>query len=71
MMTKYTVIGAGAMGLRYGVLIQERTGNPVDFIDTWEPSVNTIQEQKGTWVSRDHKDKHMVPTVSYTHLHYF
>ena len=34
MMTKYTVIGAGAMGLRYGVLIQERTGNPVDFIDT-------------------------------------
>ncbi|MDN3537889.1 ketopantoate reductase family protein [Limosilactobacillus fermentum] len=60
MMTKYTVIGAGAMGLRYGVLIQERTGNPVDFIDTWEPSVNTIQEQKGTWVSRDHKDKHMV-----------
>ncbi len=38
-MTKYTVIGAGAMGLRYGVLMQERTDNEVDFVDTWEPNV--------------------------------
>ncbi|ANZ64606.1 2-dehydropantoate 2-reductase [Secundilactobacillus paracollinoides] len=65
-MTKYTVIGAGAMGLGYGVLMQERTANTVDFVDTWKPSVETIKEQGGVWVSRDHKDKHMVPVnISY------
>ncbi|WP_034528544.1 ketopantoate reductase family protein [Secundilactobacillus oryzae] len=60
-MTKYTVIGAGAMGLRYGVLMQERTDNEVDFVDTWEPNVEKIKEQGGVFVSRDHEDKHLVP----------
>jgi ketopantoate reductase len=30
---KYTVLGAGAMGLRYGVLLQA-AGYQVDFVDT-------------------------------------
>lgn len=35
---KFTVVGAGAMGLRYGVLLQD-AGNEVDFVDGWEPNV--------------------------------
>ncbi len=35
---KFTVVGSGAMGLRYGVLLQE-AGNEVDFVDTWKPHV--------------------------------
>lgn len=30
---KYAVIGAGAMGYRYGVLLQELAGKEVDFVD--------------------------------------
>ncbi|MFT9050814.1 ketopantoate reductase family protein, partial [Liquorilactobacillus nagelii] len=33
---KFTVFGAGAMGYRYGVLLQE-AGNEVEFVDTWKP----------------------------------
>ena len=29
---KFTVVGAGAMGLRYGVLLQQ-AGNEVEFVD--------------------------------------
>ena len=29
---KFTVVGAGAMGLRFGVLLQE-AGNEVDFVE--------------------------------------
>lgn len=36
---KYGIIGAGAMGVRYGVMLQENAGVDVDFIDTWEPNV--------------------------------
>lgn len=61
---KYTVLGAGAMGLRYGVLLQE-AGYDVDFVDTWEPQVNTIHEQNGVYVSRDGQDKHLVPVNIY------
>lgn len=58
---KYAVIGAGAMGYRYGVLLQENAGVPVDFVDTWEPNLAKVAEQGGVYVSRDHEDRHLVP----------
>lgn len=58
---KYGVIGAGAMGYRYGVMLQEYAGVHVDFIDTWEPNVEKVKEQGGVFVSRDHEGKHLVP----------
>lgn len=58
---KYTVIGAGAMGYRYGVLLQEVAGLDVDFVDTWAPNVDAVREQGGVYVSRDHVDRHLVP----------
>ncbi|UQS86094.1 ketopantoate reductase family protein (plasmid) [Nicoliella spurrieriana] len=61
---KYTVLGAGAMGLRLGVLLQE-AGFDVDFVDTWEPEVNTIKEQGGVYVSRDGQGRHLVPVKIY------
>ncbi|MCH5462019.1 2-dehydropantoate 2-reductase [Secundilactobacillus sp. HBUAS58055] len=57
---KFAMIGAGAMGLRYGILLQE-AGNDVTFIDTWQPHIDKIREQGGVYVSRDHKDRHLVP----------
>lgn len=44
MALSYTVLGAGAMGLRFGVLLQELTGVKVDFVDNWQPQVDTIKE---------------------------
>ncbi|VDG18813.1 ketopantoate reductase family protein [Lactiplantibacillus mudanjiangensis] len=61
---KFTVLGAGAMGLRYGVLLQE-AGNDVDFVDTWQPNVETMHRQGGVYVSRDHQDRHLVPVKVY------
>lgn len=58
---KYTVIGAGAMGYRYGVLLQEVAGLDVDFVDTWQPNVDAVRDQGGVYVSRDHADRHLVP----------
>lgn len=40
---KFTVVGAGAMGLRYGVLLQE-AGNEVEFVDAWELHVNKMKK---------------------------
>ncbi|MET1250107.1 ketopantoate reductase family protein [Sporolactobacillus sp. STCC-11] len=57
---KITVIGAGAMGLRYGVLLQE-AGNDIDFVEPWIPSYQAIREQGGVYVSRDHQNQHLVP----------
>ncbi|MCL1631574.1 ketopantoate reductase family protein [Sporolactobacillus sp. CPB3-1] len=57
---KIVVIGAGAMGLRYGVLLQE-AGNEVDFVEPWLPSYEAIQAQGGVYVSRDHQKRHLVP----------
>lgn len=57
---KFTVVGSGAMGLRYGVLLQE-AGNEVDFVDPWEPHVEKMRAQGGVYVSRDHQDRHLVP----------
>ncbi len=60
---KFTVLGAGAMGYRYGVLLQE-AGNQVDFVDTWEKNVEKVREQGGVLVARDHQDQHLVPPVN-------
>ncbi|MDN5963186.1 MAG: ketopantoate reductase family protein [Actinomyces sp.] len=58
---RYAVIGAGAMGYRYGVLLQQRAHLDVDFIDTWEPNVTAVRRQGGVFVSRDHEGRHLVP----------
>ncbi|UQS86218.1 ketopantoate reductase family protein (plasmid) [Nicoliella spurrieriana] len=62
---KYGFIGAGAMGYRYGVMMQENAGIDVDFIDTWEPNVEKVREQGGVKVARDHKNQHIVPINIY------
>lgn len=56
----YTVLGSGAMGLRFGILLQQ-SGQIVDFVDTWDKQVSTIIQQRGVYVSRDGKDRHLVP----------
>ncbi|RYL94131.1 ketopantoate reductase family protein [Sporolactobacillus sp. THM19-2] len=62
---KIVVIGAGAMGLRYGVLLQE-AGNDVQFVDTWEQNVEAIKKNGGVVVTRDGANPHLVPVrVSY------
>lgn len=61
MTLKYTVLGAGAMGLRFGVLLQELAGAEVEFVDNWAPQVETIKAQGGVYVSRDHENRHLVP----------
>lgn len=58
---KYTVIGAGAMGLRYGIQLMENAGCEVDFIDCWQEHVELIREQGGVWAMRDHQGRHLVP----------
>lgn len=62
---KYGIIGAGAMGYRYGVLLQENAKVEVDYIETWEPNLKAVQEQGGVYVSRDHKNRHLVPINIY------
>ena len=62
---KYGIIGAGAMGVRYGVMLQENAGVDVDFIDTWEPNVEKIREQGGVSVARDHANRRIVPVNIY------
>lgn len=59
-MLKYTVLGSGAMGLRYGVLLQE-AGFEVDFVDSWDEQIDAIKEQGGVYVSRDGENRHLVP----------
>ncbi|RRK09407.1 ketopantoate reductase family protein [Lactiplantibacillus garii] len=61
----FTVLGAGAMGLRYGVLLQE-AGNQVDFVETWTPNLEKIHQQGGVYVSRDHQNRHLVPVTVVT-----
>lgn len=63
---KYAVIGAGAMGYRYGVLLQELAGKEVDFVDCWQPNVDKVREQGGVYVSRDHEGRHLVKVNMFT-----
>ena len=62
---KFTVVGAGAMGLRFGVLLQE-AGNEVDFVEGWLPHYKKMKEQGGVYVTREHKNRHLVPVNVYT-----
>lgn len=62
---KFTVVGAGAMGLRFGVLLQE-AGHEVDFVEGWQPHYDKMKEQGGVFVTREHKNKHLVPVNVYT-----
>ncbi|WP_275935919.1 2-dehydropantoate 2-reductase N-terminal domain-containing protein, partial [Oenococcus oeni] len=42
---KYAVVGAGAMGLRYGILLQYNAGVEVDYIEPTEASLEKIHAQ--------------------------
>ncbi|WP_010632592.1 ketopantoate reductase family protein [Sporolactobacillus vineae] len=64
-MLKYTVLGSGAMGLRYGVLLQD-AGYQVDFVDAWPEQINAIRNQGGVYVSRDGENRHLVPVNIYS-----
>ena len=57
----YAVLGSGAMGLRFGLLLKEHLGAQVDFIDTWEEQIDTIRKQGGVYQSRDGKNRHLIP----------
>ena len=50
---KYAILGAGGMGIQYGVLLQEFAHQQVDFVDTWTENVEKIREQGGAYVSQD------------------
>ncbi|UQS85999.1 ketopantoate reductase family protein (plasmid) [Nicoliella spurrieriana] len=56
---KYAILGAGGMGLHFGILLQE-VGYDVDYIDTWKPQVETIRKQHGVYVSRRGQGRHLV-----------
>lgn len=58
---KYGIIGAGAMGYRFGVMLQKNANVDVDFIDTWERNVESVREQGGVSVARDHENRHIEP----------
>lgn len=58
---KYTVIGAGGMGVQFGVLLQEAAGCDVDFIDAWDENIAAIRAQNGAYVSQDGQGRHLVP----------
>ena len=58
---KYAVVGAGAMGLRYGILLQENADVQVDFIEPTQASLDKIIAQGNkVWKSRDHKERHEI-----------
>ncbi len=43
---KYAVLGSGAMGFRYGVMLQENAGVKVDFVDAWEPNIEAVKKTR-------------------------
>ncbi|MCH4249902.1 MAG: ketopantoate reductase family protein [Microbacteriaceae bacterium] len=63
---RYGMIGAGAMGYRFGVMLQEIGGFEVDFIDTWQPNLDAVRAQGGVWISRDGQNRHLVPIHLFT-----
>lgn len=64
---KYAVVGAGAMGLRYGILLQENAGVPVDFVEPTNFSLERIRTQGNqVWKSRNHEDRHLIPVNIYS-----
>ncbi|MBS9336908.1 ketopantoate reductase family protein [Fructobacillus parabroussonetiae] len=64
---KYVIVGAGAMGLRYGLLLQEVAHQPVDFVEPNADSVAKIKAQGNVvYQSRDHQNRHAVPVSIYS-----
>ncbi len=61
---KYAVLGSGAMGLRFGVLLQEPFWSR--FCRYMDKQVSTIRSQHGVYVSRDGQNKHIVPINVYS-----
>lgn len=62
---KYAILGAGGMGIQYGVLLQEFAHQQVDFVDTLTENVEKIREQGGAYVSQDGEGRHLVPINVY------
>lgn len=48
MTLRYTVLGAGAMGLRFGVLLQENAGAQVDLSTTGHPKLKPSKNKVGS-----------------------
>ncbi|MDR3189729.1 MAG: ketopantoate reductase family protein [Lactobacillaceae bacterium] len=64
---KYTIVGAGAMGLRYGILLQYNAGVEVDYVEPVQASLDKIHAQGNkVWKSRDHKDRHLLDINIYS-----
>lgn len=63
---RYGIIGAGAMGYRYGIMLQENAGVTVDFIETWQSNLEQVRKQAGVQVARDHQNRRIVPINIYT-----
>ncbi|MDN6967061.1 ketopantoate reductase family protein [Oenococcus sp. UCMA 17063] len=64
---KYAVVGAGAMGLRYGILLQYNAGVEVDYIEPTQASLKKIHAQGDqVWKSRDHKNRHLIKIKAYS-----
>ncbi|WEV45755.1 ketopantoate reductase family protein [Streptococcaceae bacterium ESL0687] len=63
---KYAVVGAGAMGLRYGLLLQD-AGLEVDFVEPTKESLDVIRKQGNkVYRSIDHKDRRLIPVSIYS-----
>ncbi|WP_056974777.1 ketopantoate reductase family protein [Holzapfeliella floricola] len=63
---KYAVLGSGAMGFRYGVMLQENAGVKVDFVDAWEPNIEAVKKQGGVRVQRDHENEQLIDVNIYS-----
>ncbi|GAP00535.1 ketopantoate reductase family protein [Fructobacillus ficulneus] len=64
---KYAVVGAGAMGLRYGLLLQENAGVEVDFVEPTKASLDAIHAQGDVvYRSVDHQDRTAIPVKAYS-----
>lgn len=61
MALKYAVLGAGAMGIRFGVTLRDDLGLEVDFIDIYQPFLDFVAENKGVYISRDGENERFVP----------
>ncbi|WP_141604008.1 ketopantoate reductase family protein [Terrilactibacillus laevilacticus] len=61
---KIAIAGSGAMGLRYGILLQE-VGNDVHFLDTWDENLAAIKKNHGVKVWRDGENPRMVKVNVY------
>ncbi|MGX4645603.1 ketopantoate reductase family protein [Holzapfeliella sp. JNUCC 80] len=63
---RYAVLGSGAMGFRYGVMLQENAGATVDFVDSWEPNIEAVKKQGGVRVQRDHENEQLINVNIYS-----